>query len=72
MDQNNETLFRHYGYRDGLAGNIYFPPEIAEHRSGLSWTVIKSASVIAWMKSETVEQKPKPIRAVLSRLWVVW
>jgi hypothetical protein len=33
MDQNNETLFRHYGYRDGLAGNIYFPPEIAEHKA---------------------------------------
>lgn len=33
MYQNNETLFRHYGYRDGLAGNISFPPEIAEHKA---------------------------------------
>ena len=33
MNQNNEVLFRHYGYRDGLAGNISFPPEIAEHKA---------------------------------------
>lgn len=33
MDQNNETLFRHYGYRDGLAGNMAFPPEMAEHKA---------------------------------------
>lgn len=33
MNQNNETLFRHYGYRDGLAGNVSFPPETAEHKA---------------------------------------
>lgn len=33
MNQNNEALFRHYGYRDGLAGNLPFPPEIAEHKA---------------------------------------
>jgi hypothetical protein len=33
MDQNNESIFRHYGYRDGLAGNVSFPPEITEHRT---------------------------------------
>lgn len=33
MNQNNEALFRHYGYRDGLAGNISFPPETAEHKA---------------------------------------
>ena len=33
MNQNNETLLRHCGYRDGLAGNIVFPPEIAEHKA---------------------------------------
>lgn len=33
MNQNNEAAFRHYGYRDGLAGNISFPPETAEHKT---------------------------------------
>lgn len=33
MNQNNEALFRHYGYRDGIAGRVSFPPEIAEHKA---------------------------------------
>lgn len=29
----NNSTFRHDGYRDGLAGNVYFPPETKQHQS---------------------------------------
>lgn len=33
MNQNNEALFRHYGYRDGIAGRVSFPPKTIEHKT---------------------------------------
>jgi hypothetical protein len=33
QDQAVASTFRHFGYRDGLAGNVYFPPEIKRHES---------------------------------------
>ena len=33
QEQEQSKTFRHFGYRDGLAGNVYFPPEIKQHES---------------------------------------
>jgi hypothetical protein len=33
QDQAVASTFRHFGYRDGLAGNVYFPPETKEYES---------------------------------------
>lgn len=33
QDKVVASTFRHFGYRDGLAGNVYFPPEIKRHES---------------------------------------
>jgi hypothetical protein len=31
--QEHDTTFRHFGYRDGVAGNVCFPPAIKEHEA---------------------------------------
>ena len=33
QEQEQSKTFRHFGYRDGLAGNVYFPPETKEYES---------------------------------------
>jgi hypothetical protein len=33
QDQAVASTFRHFGYRDGLAGNVCFPPETKQHQS---------------------------------------
>jgi hypothetical protein len=33
QDQAVASTFRHFGYRDGFAGNVCFPPETKQHQS---------------------------------------
>ena len=33
QDAEMNKTFRHFGYRDGFAGNVCFPPETKQHQS---------------------------------------